>query len=72
MNKEMNMLKKIKKWLQGPYIPYSEDDIRVGGYYDPSILAKTLGIIGRFLLNHWEWLIATGLALIMYFGFFKN
>ena len=34
------------------------------GYYEQPALAKVLGVLGRFWLAHWQWIIGTVLAII--------
>jgi len=34
------------------------------GHYEQPVLAKCLGVLGRFWLAHWQWIIGTSLAII--------
>lgn len=64
------MVNKLKEWYRGRYIPPEPNDpdsavffFSVGHYEQPA-LAKILGVLGRFCLAHWQWIIGTVLAII--------
>lgn len=61
----MQIIKKIKEWYRGRYVPPPPDDPHSPlvflsmGHYEQPILARALGTIGRFWLAHWKWIGAT-------------
>jgi len=61
---------KIKAWYRGTYVPPPENDpesplvIISPGYYEQPLSARILGTIGRFCLQHWQWIIGTILAIV--------
>jgi hypothetical protein len=59
----MKIIAKIKEWYRGRYVPPSNDLrsalVFISGHYDQPILAKALGILGRFWLAHWKWIVPT-------------
>jgi len=57
-----NIITKIKEWYRGKYVPPPENDpdnlvvIISPGYYKQPLLAKSIRQIGKFWLNHWQWI----------------
>jgi hypothetical protein len=47
-----------------PNDPYSSIIIISPGHYEQPLLAQGLGVLGRFWLAHWQWIIVTTLAII--------
>ena len=66
----MAIVEKLKDWYRGQYIPPPPNDpnSRIifisAGHYRQTALARMLGILGRFYLAHWQWIIGTVLAVI--------
>lgn len=63
------LIQRIKDWYRGEYIPIKADFepgivIASGGYYKQPPVAKFLGIIGRWIIVEWKWIVATFLALL--------
>jgi hypothetical protein len=55
-----NIITKIKEWYRGEFIPAPYDpDSRIArtGHIERPFLAKILGQIGKFWLNHWKWIL---------------
>jgi hypothetical protein len=58
-----NIINRIKEWYRGKYIPPPENDpdspivIISSGYYKQPFLAEVLKQIGRFWINHWQWIL---------------
>jgi hypothetical protein len=56
----MQVIEKTKGWYRGRYVPPPPNDPDSSlvfispGHYEQPILAKTLGVIGRFWLAHWK------------------
>jgi len=66
----MSIIERLKSWYRGAYVPPPENDpnsrvifISPGHHQQPA-LAKFIGIVGRFYLAHWQWIIATTLAVL--------
>jgi len=61
---------KIKKWYRGKYIPPPTNDpnsplvVISPGYYKQPLLAKAIGQIGKFWLNHWQWILGILLTIV--------
>jgi hypothetical protein len=61
---------RLKVWYRGRYIspppnhPYSSVVFVSPGHYEQPALAKVLGIVGRFWLAHWKWIIGTVIAVV--------
>jgi hypothetical protein len=65
----MGIVQKLKNWYRGRYVPpppFDSDSIVIFGlgHYEQPPLAKLLGVLGRFYLAHWQWIIGTALAII--------
>jgi hypothetical protein len=66
----MKFVKKLKDWYRGKYVPPPTNDPSSGlvfispGHYEQPVLAKLLGGVVRFYLAHWQWIIATAVAVI--------
>jgi hypothetical protein len=60
---------KVKTWYRGKYIPPPDNDpdspiaIISGGHYKQPFLAKALGQICKFWLNHWQWILVFLIAI---------
>lgn len=68
---KMKIIQKIKNWYRGSYIQPTLEEIfdRYGttpleNHFKPPLLAKILNAMGHFWLKHWQWIIATIIALI--------
>jgi hypothetical protein len=59
---------RLKDWYEGDFVPYKDDPgspiSRIGGYSKRPWLARAIDALGRFYQKHWQWLIATILAII--------
>ena len=69
----MQIVEKIKVWYRGKYVPPPPNDPNSSiifislGHYEQPLLAKILGVLGRFWLTHWQWVIGTTIALVAIF-----
>jgi hypothetical protein len=65
----MNLKEKIEDWYRGKYIPPPPDDpnspifFGIGSYQQP-LLARIIGAVARFWVEHWQWIIGTILAVV--------
>ena len=65
-----SLAERIRDWYRGTYVPPPPNDpdspivIISIGHYEQPLLAKLLGISGRFWLDHWQWIIGTALAVL--------
>lgn len=66
----MTLIEKVKNWYRGKYIPPLPNDpdspvvfFSIGRYEQP-LLAKILGAVGKFWIDHWQWIIGTFLAIV--------
>ena len=61
---------RLRDWYRGKYVPpppnYPDSPLFVlsPGHYEQSLFAKLLRTLGRFWLAHWQWVIATTLAVL--------
>jgi hypothetical protein len=66
----MELTQKVKEWYQGRHVPPPPPDpgSRVVffdlGHYDQPAAAKWLGVVGRFWLAYWQWIIGTAIAIV--------
>jgi hypothetical protein len=66
----MEFKKKFSDWYRGKYIPPPKNKpnsliVRISpGHYEKPLLANLLGILFKFLIDHWEWIIGTMIAVI--------
>ena len=74
----MGIINKLKEWYIGEYIPPPEKDpnspvfIISAGHYEQSFIAKCLKVIGKFWLNHWQWILSFTVAIIaLVFGYYR-
>ncbi len=62
------VLASLKKWYEGEFIPYENVPgtflIRIGGYHQRPILARVWDTCYSFYLKHWQWCVATFIAVI--------
>jgi len=64
-----SLVDKIKKWYRGKYVPPPENDldspivIISPGYYEQPLVAKALKQIGKFWVNHWQWILGFIVAI---------
>lgn len=62
------MSDKLATWYRGRYVPPPRDEggpvffVSLGHYEQP-LLAKLLGILGTFWINHWKWIISAAIAV---------
>ncbi len=61
----MSLVAKFKKWYKGTLIIPSQSDIISPGYYKKPFVAKILGVIGRFWLANWKWIIGLIIAILI-------
>ena len=66
---ELKIVQRLKNWYRGPFVPPLETRpgspvVFLTGHHVQPPLAKLLGILGRFWLAHWQWVIGTILASI--------
>ena len=65
------LIDKIKEWYHGEYIspPDNAPDspfVRISpGYYKKPFLAKAFQRIGKFWLNHWQWILGFLITTIL-------
>lgn len=65
----MSLIERIKEWYRGPYVPPAPNDPNSPmvflslGHHEQPPLAKLLGVICRFYLAHWQWIIGTLIAV---------
>ena len=65
----MAVIERLRIWYRGRYVPPPPIDhesivIFGNGHYEQPPLAKMLGVLGRFYIAHWQWVIGTVLAVI--------
>jgi len=70
----MKLWAKIGAWYRGTYDPGEYDPTRGvvirPGRRDRPALAKLLDVLGHFWLEHWKWIIPTGIATAAAFSKF--
>jgi hypothetical protein len=54
----------IRAWYRGKLLPPRPGIVELDRYQQPP-LAEGLGIIGRFYLAHWQWIIGTAVAIML-------
>jgi len=55
----------VGDWYRGRYIRRENDpssSVVFFGHHQQPRFAKTLGAVGQFWLDHWKWIVTTGLA----------
>lgn len=66
----MSIKQRVQDWYQGTYVPPPPNDpdsqivFISSGYYEQPPLAKALRAMVTFLLNHWQWIVGTALAVV--------
>jgi hypothetical protein len=62
------IVQRVKGWYQGRFVePHNEPNspvVFLMGHYEQPPLARLLGVLGRFWLAQWKWIIATAIAVI--------
>jgi len=61
----MHIIAKLSAWYRGEYVPPPPGRIAPGHYEQP-FLAKCLGIMGRFWMRHWKWLLGFLVVFAMF------
>jgi len=65
----MSIAARLRAWYRGPFVPRENDAdpmlVFTGGEHKQPALAKALGVLARFWLNHWKWIIGTALAVAL-------
>lgn len=70
MTGKKNFTDRIRDWYRGTYVPPPPNDpysqiVFIGpGRYEQPRLAKILGVLGRFWLKHWQWIVGTVVAVV--------
>jgi hypothetical protein len=65
----VSLFEKIKIWYRGKYVPPPQNDpnspivIISPGHYQQPVIAKTLIVLGQFLMAHWKWIIGIIVAV---------
>lgn len=63
----MSLIEKIKNWYDGEFILYKNDPhdtvVIIGGSYKRHWTARIARLLVKFWLAHWQWTIATALAV---------
>lgn len=71
----MNLIATLREWYRGKYVPPPPNDpdspvvFVSAGHYEQPLGARALGLLGRFWLAHWKWIITTALAVLI--GLYK-
>ena len=66
----MAIIEKIKAWYRGRYVPPEPNVPNSGlvflsvGHYEQPAIAKLLGVLGRFWLANWQWVVGSMLAIV--------
>ena len=64
-----SVITKIKEWYRGKYVPPPENDpdslvvVISPGYYKQPLVVKSIRQIGKFWLNHWQWILGFIIAV---------
>jgi hypothetical protein len=63
----MALRERFTEWYRGRWVPPPPPGRHVVflmGHYEQPRLARILGVLGRFWLAHWQWIIGTALVII--------
>jgi hypothetical protein len=63
----MGFGERIKEWYRGRWVPPPPPGrylVFTMGHYEQPALARILGVLGRFWLAHWQWIIGTALVIV--------
>lgn len=55
----MKIVQKLKEWYRGKYVPPPNNGalMFISPHYEQPLFARALGIVGRFWLAQWKWIV---------------